>query len=189
MTLRVFIASLLALALAACGSPTSKLASLPASTAASQTTYKLGAGDKIRIVVGGFTTMSNTYNIGDTGSISLPLLGAISVAGKSTGEVEQGIAQSLVKEQLAVNPTVSVQVEEYRPFFILGEVKKPGAFPYVPGMTVLTAISIAGGHTFRADTKNYGINRIENGVTVKGKGTQDTQIQPGDTIIVYESWF
>ena len=93
------------------------------------------------------------------------------------------------REELAVNASVNVQIEEYRPFFIMGEVKRPGAYPYVPGMTVLTAITVAGGHTFRADTKAYGINRTENGAIIKGKGTDDTQILPGDTVIVHEAWF
>ncbi len=189
MMLRSIFALLLCFALAACASPTDRLTSLPASPASSEAGYKLGAGDKVRLLVGGFSNLSTDYRVNDVGTISLPMLGAIKVAGKTTTEVEQELAALMRREELAVNASVNVQIEEYRPFFIMGEVKRPGAYPYVPGMTVLTAITVAGGHTFRANTKAYGINRTENGAIIKGKGTDDTQILPGDTVIVHEAWF
>lgn len=189
MLLRSIFALLLSLALAACGSPTGKLESLPLTPPQLETGYQLGAGDKIRMVVGGFVNLSIEYRVSDAGTISLPMLGAMTVGGKTTGQVEQEVAALLTREELARNPSVNVQVEEYRHFFVTGEVRRPGSYPYVPGMNVLTAITIAGGHTFRANTKAYSINRTANGNTTKGKGTDDTKVLPGDTIVVHESWF
>jgi len=189
MMLRSIFAILLALTLAACGSPTSKLEPLPAAPSQQEAGYQLGGGDRIRMVVGGFTNLSIDYRVSDSGTISLPMLGAINVAGKTTTEVEKEVANILLREELTRDPTVNVQVEEYRHFYITGEVKRPGSYPYIPGMNVLTAITIAGGHTFRANTKAYSINRTDNGNAIKGKGTDDTRVLPGDTIVVHESWF
>lgn len=132
---------------------------------------------------------NTTYVVGDEGAVSLPLLGSVPVSGKSTTQAEKQIADALVARQLAVQPSVSVQIVKYRPFFILGEVKNPGSYAYVPGMSVLTAISIAGGHTFRANRKTYGISRTANGSIVKGKAVETTPLLPGDTVIIYEAWF
>lgn len=189
MMLRSIFALLLALALTACASPTENLEPLPLTPSQAAAGYQLGGGDKVRMVVGGFTNLSIEYRVSDTGTISLPMLGAVNVAGKTTSEVEKEVAAILTREELARNPSVNVQVEEYRHFFITGEVKRPGSYPYVPGMSVLTAITIAGGHTFRANTKAYSVNRTENGNVIKGKGTDDTRVLPGDTIVVHESWF
>ena len=132
---------------------------------------------------------NTTYIVSDEGAVSLPILGTVAVSGKSTAQAEKQIADALVARQLAVQPSVSVQIVKYRPFFILGEVKNPGAYAYVPGMSVLTAISIAGGHTFRANRKTYGISRTANGSIVKGKAVETTPLLPGDTVIIYEAWF
>lgn len=189
MLARTVLALSLAGALAACANPAANLQPLPASAIPTASSYQLGAGDSVRVVVGGFTNISNDYNVSDVGTISLPMIGVMDVTGKSTGELETAIAEFLTANELAVNPSVSVQVEKYRPFYILGEVRRPGAYPYVPGMNVLTAVSIAGGHTFRAETDDYGINRPVNGQTIKARGTEDTVILPGDTVIVFESTF
>lgn len=132
---------------------------------------------------------NTTYIVSDEGAVSLPILGTVAVSGKSTAQAEKQIADALLARQLAVQPNVSVQIVKYRPFFILGEVKNPGAYAYVPGMSVLTAISIAGGHTFRANRKTYGISRTANGSIVKGKAVETTPLLPGDTVIIYEAWF
>lgn len=184
----VFAPVLLAL-VSACASPTADLPLFQNYSTAQIGGYPLGAGDKIRIVVGGFEEMSNEYNISDLGTISVPMIGVVEASGKSTGQIEQEIQGMLVSRELAVAPTVTVQVQEYRPFFILGQVNRPGSYPFAPGMTVLNAISVAGGHTFRADTKSYGITRTRDGEVVEGKGVDNTTIMPGDTIIVHEAWF
>jgi polysaccharide biosynthesis/export protein len=186
MPTRSIFAVLLLLLVWGCGSPITS-APLPSSYAGA---YQLGSGDVVRVSVYGFDALSNTtYLVSDEGSVSLPILGPVLVSGISTTQAEKLIGETLVTRQLAVQPNVSVQIVKYRPFFILGEVKNPGSYEYVPGMSVLTAVSIAGGHTFRANRKTYGISRTFNGAIVKGKATETTPVQPGDTVIIYESWF
>jgi polysaccharide biosynthesis/export protein len=186
MPTRSIFAVLLLLLVWGCGSPITSAPVLPSTAAGS---YQLGSGDEVRISVYGFDSLANTYLVNDEGAVSLPILGTVPVSGKSTAQAEQQIADALVARQLAVQPNVSVQIVKYRPFFILGEVQKPGSYAYVPGMSVLTAISIAGGHTFRANRKTYGISRTVNGSITKGKAMETTPVQPGDTVIIYEAWF
>ena len=187
MAIRSIFAALLLMFVCACGASISSAPALPSTIAGA---YQLGSGDEVRISVYGFDAMANiSYVVSDEGAVSLPILGSVSVAGKSTTQAEKQIADALVSRQLAVQPNVSVQIVKYRPFFILGEVKNPGSYQYVPGMSVLTAISIAGGHTFRANRKSYGISRTASGSIVKGKAMESTPVLPGDTVIVYEAWF
>lgn len=155
----------------------------------SMTPYRLGAGDEIRVTVFGLDALTNTYAIGDEGTISLPLLPAVQVMSKTVPEVEAAIAEAIRARDLVRQPSVSVQVQKYRPFFILGEVQKPGSYPYVPGMSVLTAVSIAGGYTFRADKKKAKISRPMNGQLVKGSASPQTPVVPGDTVMIDEAWF
>lgn len=151
--------------------------------------YRLGSGDEVRVTIFGLDAASNTYAIGDDGTISIPLLGLVTANGKSLPELETTIADALRKKDLVRQPSVSVQVTRYRPFFILGEVQKPGQYPYVPGMSVLTAVSIAGGFTFRANKRSATIVRAIDGKMVKGKATPESQVLPGDTINIPEGWF
>jgi polysaccharide export outer membrane protein len=129
--------------------------------------------------------MNNTYLVDDTGAIAVPMLDPIMVTGKTIRETEAAIADKIRARQIVLDPRVSAQVIAYRPFFIAGEVQKPGQYPYVPGMSLMTAVSVAGGYTFRADTKKATITRA----SVKASATQDTQVLPGDLIVVRESWF
>lgn len=151
--------------------------------------YRLGAGDEIRIAIFGLDAANSSYAIGDQGSISVPLVGQVDVNGKTLAEVEAALASTLRDKQILKEPSVSVQVVKYRPFFILGEVQKPGQYPYVPGMTVLNAVSIAGGYTFRANERKASISRVRSGVSSKATAQQDSRVMPGDTIIIPESWF
>lgn len=180
-----FIAIALAL-LPACSSPETGMSMIPN---AGQPAYHLGPGDEVRISVFGLDALTNTYVVGDAGSISLPLINEIPVRGKTTQEVEAMIASTLRDKDVVKNPSVSAQVLKYRPFFILGEVQRPGQYPYVPGMSVLTAVSIAGGYTFRANTGTASITRIDGEKTIKGKAGQQTPVMPGDTVFVPEDWF
>src|SRR3546814_10219849 len=95
--------------------------------------------------------LTNSYLVSDTGFVSLPLIGNIPAKGKTVGELQDQITKILLDQQILRSPSVNVQVTKYRPFYIMGEVAKPGEYPYRPGMTVLTAVSTAGGYTFRAD--------------------------------------
>ena len=163
--------------------------SLPPISDAPVGPYRLGTGDGIRITVFGLDAVSRTYLIGDGGTISMPLVGQLNVANKTVDETEAMVAATLRDKQLMTTPSVSVEVANYRQFYILGEVQKPGQYPYVPGMSVLTAVSIAGGYTFRAQTKRAVIVRTSGGRGVTGSAVPETIILPGDTIKIPEGWF
>lgn len=164
--------------------------SLPAAAAEPGTTqYRLDAGDEIRITAYGLDAINNAYIVSDAGDISLPLIDNIQARGKTVGELQSDITRLLVEKQILRSPSVNVQITKYRPFYILGEVKSPGEYPYRPGMSVLTAIAMAGGYTFRADQKNMTITRQLQGRNVMGRARDTTTIQPGDTIRVAERWF
>ena len=171
---------------AACSTSTANLSSLPAQGLAP---YRLGAGDEVRITVFGLDAMTNTYVVSDTGKISLPLIGAVSAEGQTVEQLEAAIGETLRTRDVVRNPSVSAQVQKYRPFFILGEVQRPGQYAYVPGMSVLTAVSIAGGYTFRAEKDRAVITRSGPEKIVQGMARPDTPILPGDTVLVKEAWF
>lgn len=162
---------------------------LPLLTAANEPGYRLAANDELRIWVHGFDAINNTYTVGDTGAVSLPFAGAVPVAGRSTPDIEQSIATLLKERNLAVDPHVSVQITKYRPFYIAGEVQKPGQYPYVPGLTVEKAVSMAGGYTFRARQDSATVTRQDRGRTVRGRAQADTALMPDDNVVVSEAWF
>jgi polysaccharide biosynthesis/export protein len=164
--------------------------SLPAAAAGPGTSqYRLDAGDEIRITAYGLDAINNAYTVSDAGDISLPLIDNVQARGKTVGELQSDIMRLLVERQILRSPSVNVQMTKYRPFYILGEVKSPGEYPYRPGMSVLTAIAMAGGYTFRADQKNMTITRQLQGRNVMGRARDTTTVQPGDTIRVSERWF
>lgn len=159
--------------------------SLPALAAVQPGPYTLGPGDELRISVVGLDAMNNSYLVSDTGSIALPMLQPVDVKGKTVREVEVTIADQIRTAQIVLDPKVSAQIQSYRPFFITGEVQRPGQYPYIPGMSLTTAVSVAGGYTFRADKKKAMVTRA----AAKGVATPDTPVLPGDTIMIRESWF
>lgn len=151
--------------------------------------YKLGSGDKIKIIVYGEPDLTMKLTLGDSGTISYPFLGNIQVAGLTVGQLENEITKGL-KNGYLVHPEVTVAIEQYRPFYIHGEVKNPGGFPYVPGITLRNAIALAGGFTDRAShSKIYVIhdNSTSNGVGSLMRMNQE--VRPGDTITVEQSFF
>ncbi|SEI82927.1 polysaccharide export outer membrane protein [Sphingomonas sp. OV641] len=168
----------------ACSNGVSHLSTIDAPA---QNSYRLGPGDELRLAVFGFDQMANVYTVADNGDISLPLLGAIKADQRTPAELESAISSQLLSRELATKPSVSVQIVKYRPIYILGEVQKPGQYPYVPGMTVTTAVAIAGGYTFRASTKMAAVTR--SGTDVERRADAVTKIMPGDTIRVPEAWF
>lgn len=183
---RNLLAAALLFPLAACAND---LQGLPPIASVADQSYRLGPGDEVRISVFGFDQMANVYTVGDAGTISLPMLSTMKAAGRSASELEGDIAGLLRARDLAPNANVSVQVQKYRPFYILGEVQKPGQYAYVPGMTLTVAVAIAGGYTFRANTRGAAITRNVGGTGRKGSATGDTVVMPGDTIEVPEAWF
>lgn len=151
--------------------------------------YKLGTGDKVRVTVFNEKDLSGDFDVNDQGLVALPLIGQVQVGGLTLSQAQDLITQKYGKDYL-VNPRVNVEVLNYRPFFILGEVKNPGSYPYVNGMTVVNAVALAGGYTPRAN-KNHIV--IKHGTTGGGTGEQEIQedgaVLPGDVIRVPERFF
>mgnify|MGYP000887018157 CR=1 FL=1 len=150
--------------------------------------YAVGPGDRLRIIVFGQDSLSNSYSVDATGHISMPLIGIVSVNGMSTAGIQRAIEERLRNGYLR-EPRVSAEVEAYRPFFILGEVTTAGQYPYVNGMTVTTAVAIAGGFTPRASQSYAVLTRIVDGRQVTGEVDMSQPIQPGDTVQIRERFF
>ena len=170
----------------ACSSP---LGSLPPVSAASASEYRLQPGDELLVTIQDVAQADRSYIIDSGGTISLPLLQEVKVAGLSVREVENRIAEGFRARELLKNPIISVQPGALRPFYVIGEVNSPGEINYRQGMTVLSAISAAGGYTYRAQEGQVEVVRTVNGQEVRSKASEDTLIQPGDRIRVYERWF
>jgi len=157
-------------------------------TASISSPYRLDSGDRLRVTVFGQGNLSRSYSVDGSGFISMPLIGAVEARGATTFELESRIVTAL-KHKYVKDPKVTVEVETNRPFFILGEVDNAGQFPYVAGMTVQTAVAIAGGYTPRAKKRNFQITRLINGKTVIRTVSPNDKVQPGDTITVKERFF
>jgi len=167
-------------------SPGSDLAPLP-DTAPGP--YHLGVNEEVRVITFGQEQLTGQFRINDRGNIVVPLLGEIPANDLTTTQLQQAIASRLKEKQLVEHPDVSVDVVSYRPVFILGEVSKPGQYPYQPGMTVLTAVAVAGGFTYRAVTDYASILRTAEGQAVEGRVPRNMLVQPGDVIDIYERHF
>ena len=150
--------------------------------------YTLDSGDKLRIVVFGQDTLSNTYTVDAQGAVSLPLVGAVGARGLTTSQLASAIAGRL-RSGYVRDPSVAVEIDTYRPFFVLGEVTFPGQYPYVPNMTVENAIAIAGGFTPRAAKDKVTITRKVQGEPSRYVLPLRYPLRPGDTIEVSERWF
>ncbi|MCC0041605.1 MAG: polysaccharide export protein [Rhodobiaceae bacterium] len=150
--------------------------------------YQLDAGDKLRVIVFGQENLTNSYTVDDGGNLAMPLVGSVSARGRTTGELERVITTKLSARYLR-DPHVSVEVELYRPFFVLGEVNQAGQFPYVSNMTGETAIAIAGGFSPRGRKDVILVTRKVNGVVLSQQVPINQPILPGDTVQVLERWF
>jgi polysaccharide export outer membrane protein len=150
--------------------------------------YTLDAGDKVRVVVFGQDNLSNSYTVDAAGQVTLPLIGAVGARGATTQQLAGAIASRL-KQSYIRDPSVAVEVEVYRPFFVLGEVTYPGQYPFVPDMTVEKAISIAGGFTPRAYKDPVTVTRKIDGVFARRALPAHSKVRPGDVITVSERWF
>lgn len=151
--------------------------------------YRLGVNEEVRVITFGEQQLTGQFRIDDKGDIAVPLLGAIPAMGRTTGELERSIAKRLKDKGIMQEPSVLVDIVSYRPMFILGEVNKPGQYPYQPGMTVLTAVAMAGGFTYRAVTDYASILREADGHTVEGRVPRSMPVEPGDVIDIYERHF
>jgi len=166
--------------------PVAVVAPLPAVDIGSG--YLLDSGDKLRVVVFGQDGLSNSYTVDAAGFITMPLIGAVAARGIGTAELARSVAARL-KNGFIREPHVAIEVETYRPFFILGEVTFPGQYPFVPNMTIETAVAIAGGFTPRAYHYDVKLMRHLGGQTLRVKVPLTAPLRPGDTITIEERWF
>ena len=150
--------------------------------------YRLDAGDKLRIVVFGQEGLTNSYAIDAGGSITMPLIGAVRARGLTPSALAAHISGRL-RNGFIREPSVAVEIETYRPFFILGEVAAPGQYPYVPNMSVESAVAIAGGFSPRARRDEVTLTHTDARGTLRAIVPLGTPISPGDTVMVGERWF
>lgn len=160
----------------------------PKVRATADTGYRLDTGDRLHIIVFGEPDLSGDYDVDGSGYIRLPLVGQLKTAGLTLVEVEDKLQSKLAAGYLK-NPKISVDVINYRPFYIIGEVNKPGEYSYASGMNVLTAVALAGGFTYRADDSDVYIRHKGSTDEVSEPADQTTQVKPGDIIRVAERFF
>jgi len=150
--------------------------------------YKLGPNDRTRIIVYGQPTLTGEFMLDGNGVLAFPLIGNLDARGMTPSELQRTIAQKLDPDYVH-SASVSVEVSSRRPFYIVGEVQKPGTYPYVTDMSVLNAIATAGGQTYRANMGSFFIKRKVDGQVVRVQATQESALQPGDTVVVRERLF
>jgi polysaccharide export outer membrane protein len=177
----------LAWLLAACAPTGSDLPPLPPPVDSGA--YHLGPGDRVRVIVYGDKEMSDVFSIGDDGLIELPLAGDVKASGRTPSALAAEIAATLSARGMIKDPSVAVEVSSYRPIFILGEVIRPGQYPYEPGMTVIAAVSLAGGYTYRAVKSYESVVRTQGSKTSNGLVKPQDRLEPGDVITIYDRVF
>jgi Periplasmic protein involved in polysaccharide export len=150
--------------------------------------YRLGSGDKIRVITYGEDSLTGEFQVSGAGKVSLPLVGEVEAAGLTAREFQERVEAAL-KDGYLKEPRVSVEVLNYRPFYILGEVTKPGEYPYTNGLTVLNAVATANGFTYRANKNKVFIKRADGDKEEEYPLTSTTQVAPGDTIRIGERFF
>lgn len=150
--------------------------------------YQLGAGDRLRITVFGEDDLSGEFEIDGSGNVSMPLIGSVTVGIHTLKQAEARIVAKL-KDGYMRDPRVSIDVLNYRPFYIIGEVNSPGSYPYRSGLSVLTAVAMGGGYTFRADEDDIVIIRGNDSQRQEEKATSDTIVLPGDVVRIEERLF
>ncbi len=150
--------------------------------------YRLGAGDRLRVTVFEQEGLTNTYAIDQSGYFAFPLVGAVAARGHTVQQIEATLAAKLRQGYLR-DPDVSVEVDRYRPIFVMGEVGAAGQYSYVPGLTVQKAIAVAGGFTPRANQGSVDITRDVNGKVITGRVRISDPLLPGDTVYVRERLF
>ena len=180
--------SLLSILLTLSGVLTAQEAEAPTPTPVEDAAYKLGTGDQVIITVHNQDDLSGNFVVDGTGTISMSLIGAVDASGLTVSELEQRIV-GLLRPDYLVNPRITVRVLHYRPYYLIGEVGRTGAFNYVQGMTYLTAIAIAGGYSYRAKKDVVFVIRGDDMDREEVKMDVDEKLQPGDIIRVAERRF
>ena len=150
--------------------------------------YVLAAGDKLRIQVFNEPEMSREYEVDTAGKITLALVGAVQAAGATPSELQDHVREALSEGYLR-NPKVSVEVAYYRPFYVLGEVAKAGEYPFKNGLNVISAVAVAGGYSYRADTKTIYIRRSDDTVERAYEASNGVMVYPGDIVRIPERYF
>jgi polysaccharide export outer membrane protein len=150
--------------------------------------YALGPGDRLNIITFDEPQLTGTFNVGANGAVSLPWIGDVPAVGRTEAELRDEIKARL-KDGYILNPQVSVQVVTFRPFYILGEVNRPGEYPYVSGLTVMSAVATAQGFTYRANKRRVYIKHAGEPFELRTPVTPTTPVQVGDTIRVVERYF
>lgn len=176
---------LLLLSIAACA-PGRGLPDLPPATTLN---YRLGPGDAVRLITFGEEALTGEFRVNDSGAIAVPLIGSVRAAGLTTHQLEAAVGDALKRAKMLRDPSVVAEITAYRPIFMLGEVNKPGQYPYQPGMTVVTAAAVAGGFTYRAIEGYASVVRIQDGQAVEGKAVRQAFVQPGDVVTIFERRF
>ncbi|WP_374471239.1 polysaccharide biosynthesis/export family protein [Phenylobacterium sp.] len=189
--MRAIITSLraaVAVAAVLAASPTWAQPSAPSASVRTADDYRLDAGDRLRIIVFGEENLSGEFAVSGSGDVAFPLVGAVPAAGRTIAELQEAIRVRLADGYLR-DPRVSAEVLTYRPFFILGEVQKPGEYSYRNGLTILNAVATAGGFTYRANKKRVLVRKAGDGQEQEVRLRADTPLSPGDTIVVRERFF
>lgn len=168
--------------------PTTTAAQSPVSVGGVATGYHLGVADKVRVIVFNEESLSGEFTVSDSGTLSLPLIGTVEALGRTPADVIMDIQSRLANGYLR-EPKVSMDVLTYRPFYILGEVEKPGEYPFVNGLTVMNAVARAEGYTYRANKKKVFIKRAGESEEKKMTLSPDLKIYPGDTVRIGERYF
>jgi polysaccharide export outer membrane protein len=189
---RLVIAALIAgsaLPLAACGDSGTIPPAADAGAADGLASYRLGPGDRVRITVFGQQDLTGEYAVDGQGNLAFPLINEVKAGGMTGNQLAQAIENKLSPDYLQ-NPNVSVEVIGYRPFYIVGEVQKPGSYPYVNGMAVINAVALAGGFTYRAREDDFYIRRAGGSSKMQRVDADPaTPVYPGDVITVRERYF
>ena len=159
-----------------------------AGAAAQDSEYRLAIGDRVKVTVFGQDDLSGEFDVGGSGAIVMPLIKEVPAANRTVAELQAAIVAALSPNYVK-HPRVSIDVLSYRPVYVLGEVTKPGNYPYANGMTVVNAIAVAGGFTYRAKQSKITIERDADGDTVKLAASMDTPVKPGDVIQVPQRLF
>lgn len=191
MTFRIASILLTSLLLSACGPviavPPSASGNAPA--AHNEATYTLSSGDSIKLSVYGEEEMNGTYMLDPSGVITVPMIGQVQATGITAEDLQKKITETLVKDKYLSKPLVTVDIIAMRPFYILGEIKSPGSYPYQPSLDVFKAIATAGGYTPRAAKGRILIDRGTGPNRQHFNASEDTAILPGDSITVRERIF
>ena len=168
----------------------SQIASAPVTplSSAEAATYPLGPGDRLSIITFDEPQLTGAFSVGANGMISLPWIGDVPAQGRTEDELRADI-EARLKDGYILNPQVSLQVLTYRPFYILGEVNRPGEYPFVNGLTVMSAVATAQGFTYRADKKRVYIKRVGEHTEFKLPLSSTTEVRAGDTIRIGERYF